>query len=334
MNQLPPHVWQLQGIDQSGPNVVLMGGTHGDELTGPEILRYIMKALGLSESSPTTTVRPDICGNLFLVFGNLEAMRLNKRGATPGQPDLNRSFTRAELERPAERDEREDLRRARELAPLFMDTDYLFDIHATSSPSRAFVCFGEDTPAHRELYRLIPIDTVLTDPTAILARDYGFTEIGTTDSIVNTRGGSAWSVARYGEKRGVGLAYETGQETDLTVVDTVMQTVARLLIHVGVVTPAFAEVIGVQPDASPPQEQRVYKLAEMVLARHKPFTYAPGMDEGWQYVRAGALIGTYENGVEERSPGDGMLMFQRASHKVEPPLNLYFLAEELAHLVP
>lgn len=329
---LPSRVWHLQGTDQDGPNVVLMGGTHGDELTGPELIRRILKPLGLSEDTPGTFDRSDIRGNLFLVFGNPVAMRQNTRGTTIDKPDLNRSFTRAELEREARVDDREDLRRARELAPLLTETDFLFDIHATSSPCEAFVCFGEDTPAHRELYRQIPIRTILTDPTAMLARDYGFTEIGTTDSIVNTRGGSAWSVARYGKKRGVGLAYETGLETDLSVVDDVLKTVVRLLLSVGVILPSFADAIGVRPDASPSQEQRVYKLSEIVLAKHVPFVYATGMNLGWQRVRKGDLIGTYGNGVQETAPVDGMLLFQRAPHKVVPSLNLFFIAEEIAHL--
>lgn len=139
---LPDFIWQLRGKDQSGPNVVILGGTHGDELTGIELVNRMLKVIGLKDNPAGVYNNEHICGNLFLGFGNPAAIELNSRGASK-ERDLNRSFSSIDIDRPLHPDDPPDVIRAHELAPLFQKTDYLFDIHATSSPSEPFVCFGE-----------------------------------------------------------------------------------------------------------------------------------------------------------------------------------------------
>jgi succinylglutamate desuccinylase len=79
---LPSHIWHLKGSSQSGSNVVVLGGTHGDELEGIEVIRRFLNQLGLlnkpSGVFPTKRVR----GNLYIGFGNPKAMLRNTRSAS------------------------------------------------------------------------------------------------------------------------------------------------------------------------------------------------------------------------------------------------------------
>ena len=79
---LPNQVWQLTGKDQSGPNVMVLGGTHGDELTGIELVRHMLSQLGLLNQPSGAFERNDAIGNLFLGFGNPEAILRKTRGAS------------------------------------------------------------------------------------------------------------------------------------------------------------------------------------------------------------------------------------------------------------
>ena len=89
---LPSNVWKIAGDDQDGPNVVVLGGTHGDEITGLELVRRLLRKLGVLNKAAGAYERCGVLGNLFLGFGNIDAILRGTRAACAGErrPQLNR----------------------------------------------------------------------------------------------------------------------------------------------------------------------------------------------------------------------------------------------------
>lgn len=329
---LPSYIWQLTGRDTEGPNVLILGGVHGDELTGIDVMRRLLATLDLLNEPAGIFARDDIRGNLFVGFGNPEAIVRCTRAASRGL-DLNRSFTPHELdEAPADTD-RMDLRRARELAPLRLETDFLIDVHGTSTPSVPFVCCGNDSPAHRELYSRLPVRYVLTDPHRVYTRyERAGGELGTTDDIVNTRGGGAWSERHTGVRRGVAICYEAGQAQDIGGgrMRAILAHVMDLVSSLGVTTPAFDTLFADLPRETHNEPQEVYAIVENIAAKSDAFTYEPSMEECWREVAAHQLVGRYADGAEERAPRAGMMLFPAAPGRVKTDKKLYCIAERIS----
>lgn len=327
--KLPQYVWHLKSEDRDGPNTVVLGGTHGDELPGIETVRRILRSHGLLSKPAGIFYVPEVKGNLFVGFGNPEAIIRRVRGVT--HRGLNRSFAPELL---ANRDAAEkgeiDVVRAQELAPLFGETDFLFDLHATSSPSDPFVAFGEDSKRQRDIYSRIPVAHILIDPRGVLAGLEGISTLGTTDYQVAVYGGSEWSLNRYGKKGGVAVCYEAGHESDLSLVDTATAVTLDLLQHVGSVTPAFAAKVPGHDLLPPVPKQTVMQLVKIVAAKNDVFAYAPGMFDNWLPVKKGDLLGTYGDGTTETIKQDGFLLFPKVPLKVVAGKDLYFLAEPVS----
>lgn len=310
---LPAYVWHLKG-SQTGPKVILMGGTHGDELTGAQVVREILKAYGLLNREPGVYDCSDVNGDLFLVFGNPEAMLRNSREATGGAQNLNRAFTPKQIYAEPTPSDSRDIIRARELAPLLQAADYLFDFHATHTDSVPFVCFGNNTDAHRALYRVIPVEYIINDPDCFVSTAAQIDGLGTTDSWVNTHGG-------------VGLCYETGFMRDVAKdLPRSMQVAVDLLETCGSVQSSFRAKLKSKKAPLPEEwskssvEQQVYNLVhcELVDKTRGGFAYASGVEEGiWQDFAEGSLAGTYADGSEVRFRCGGKLLFVNPAHMLD-----------------
>lgn len=308
-----PYVWHVAGV-KPGPIVAVLGGTHGDEMAGIHVVRRLLKQFAVLQH-PAGISRSDwVLGDLYLGFGNPEAIIRRTRGAS-NVIDLNRCFWPDPLQVAASAGEPMDLTRARQLAPLFAQLDLLVDLHGTSLPSEPFVCLGDVSPMRLDLIGLIPARYVVTDPDNVLARDEGKDQLPTTDQYVNGRGGIAF-------------AYETGQEDDLTAVDSVFQTVLRILVQFDVLDPRFLEERRIDLGQHIRLEQKVFRLAEAVPAEEDSFEYVSGMDKSWVTVEAGQLIGTYPSGAPVVAPRDGTLVLQKSPAKVKKGKTLYYLALE------
>jgi len=324
---LPSHICHLKGVNQDGPTVVILGGTHGDEQTGVVLVKRILNALDLPTEIPIGEhLRTDVIGNLYLGLGNPAAIDVGERSASKIR-DLNRSFQTTDLV--DETQKWDDLIRARELVPLLAQTDYLFDIHATNFDSPPFICFGHDDPEHRELYQHIPVPYVLTDPDTRLSADMGLSELSTTDYYVDTFGGSPWGEKKFGHKRGVALCYETGQQTDFHRVEGALQTVLQLMQQVGVVTPEFFEAIGISPAQNKPAMPQVYALTKGEITKDCKFVYDSGMGQGWVPVTKGKRVGVYADGQEVFVEEDGMLILQRTPDKMVVGHRMFFIARRI-----
>ncbi len=321
---IPYSIWHIAG-ETPGPNVIVLGGVHGDEKVGVEVIRRLLSDFELqNQESGKTYGREEISGNLFLGFGNPKAIERGTRAAEDG-PDLNRSFQEAELAATPSDGDTYDLIRARELSPLLGQADFLFDIHNTYSPSVPFVCMGNDNKYHKEFYSLLPVQYVLTDPDNILPQDVGKNDLGTTDYFVNSFGGSEWSIKKYGHKRGVAFAYESGSQDDFGKVETVQQLIHSLLNKTG--TKMSSEPIGKFEVL-----QEVYRITGIIKAKEPGgFIFEnDSLKEGWANLKKDSCIGTYpKSGAKELMPYDGKLLFQKKTTDILAGQSICYIARKM-----
>jgi len=308
--------------------VTIMGGVHGNEQVGIEVVKRLVNDLRTGKY----IVRKENCV-LNLVFGNLEAIKIAKRGSAAGA-DLNRAFTldcmkpvpKHVLAAKMELVGTYEAQRARELAPLLSESSVLVDLHATNKPSEPFIRIaGCCTAEHLDLaswYAKIKgceSETgkikLLLDPNFVLAN-----KICTTDEFVGAFGNT-------------GICVETGLHNDTTVMDEVYERTVRLLereiglskprspitepfdnfcMEPNPVTPygfstiKFTTVVN-NGDAQtteeglielPPKYTELFHPFELIsshpLTDHG-FTWTPGLGtSNWQFVERGTVIGNLE----------------------------------------
>lgn len=118
-------------------NVAIVGGTHGNELTGI----FLLKKWGISSQEVT---RPSFKTNLF--FGNPKAATLNQRFV---DEDLNRCFARSDLASP-NKQTYESLRASylnQAIGPKDASKhDFIIDMHTSTSNCGAMIIFYDDRP--------------------------------------------------------------------------------------------------------------------------------------------------------------------------------------------
>ncbi|MFT3768192.1 MAG: succinylglutamate desuccinylase/aspartoacylase family protein [Minicystis sp.] len=288
MQSLPGSVWQWTGPNP-GPRVMILGGIHGNEVTGSMLVEALRRDLdaGLFAVS---------AGTLVLALGNPRAIASSSRGSEP-HADLNRVFTDARLADAT--DASYETQRARELAPLLASADYLIDLHATNKPSEAFLVLGTDTPKHRELCRFFACEKILLIPETVIS--------GTTIGLVERH-------------RGIGICFESGWVGDLSRVGEMRRSVEAILRHTGLLAPADAPALQ--------DGQQRFVLTDAITLTDAGFAFAEGRGQrSFEPFTAGDLLG--HHGVAPlTAPYDGILMFPKVPElwKVGSPVG--FLARE------
>lgn len=178
---------------------MVLGGVHGNELTGIQAVHWLKKRFG---AKGERLMR----GVLTFGFGNPEAIRRNTRGSAPHQ-DLNRCFTRKTLSSPKTYEEK----RAAFLAKYMEEAQVLVDLHAVNSISKPFVILTSDDPKKLALASAFPCDTCVIASNDIIS--------GSTDGWMDQCGG-------------YGICYESGYAKDaarMQEVKTGLDRVFRLL---------------------------------------------------------------------------------------------------------
>lgn len=312
---LPSHIWRLYGTDPSSHTTVILGGVHGDELTGVEIVRQWLRSVlpdrNLLMEGPGEFEVPGITGQILIGLGNPEAILKGTRSSST-QQDLNRCFDRTLLDDPNQ--SWPDLERARELLPILEAADLLIDIHAVSkADSEPFICFGESSPTHEEICPLLPVKVILNDPDGKLGGPSGAMELPTTDQAVNRAGGT-------------GICYETGYMKDMTKLPLAKLAIARVLQERGIISEDICTRWSPKPDAGLEEAQAALAdLIEHGTTRLKLVTFqvnpwkdgddgtqlviADGMGIPWQPVQKGQLYATHPDGTQIHIPEDGFLVF-------------------------
>lgn len=126
------------------PHIGILGGVHGNERCGVEVIRRLERDVADGRIAPTA-------GTWVLIEGNPAAIEEGRR-FTRGGADLNRLFDLSFVdELPRERWSPEHAR-AHVLEPLLADLDALLDLHSATSPTPPFAIIN-DVPRAAELSR-------------------------------------------------------------------------------------------------------------------------------------------------------------------------------------
>lgn len=214
VKRLAPHIYQFYST-MDGPKVAVVGGIHGNEVTGQEVVQTLADMISSGQYELAR-------GTLLLVTcGNPLAAARGTRGSTESA-DLNRCF-RSRVLNQSDGDYEE--RRARELARFISGSMFVLDLHATRLPSEPFVTWGGApyTISHRSACTALGATRVLLDPHLI----YTGPEGGCLDDWTARDGGTA-------------ICYETGWQKATGLAKQVLGQTVRLLIHLGVFQPASA----------------------------------------------------------------------------------------------
>lgn len=262
-----------------GPHVAVLSLMHGNEIAGPIVLDRLLRA-GLR---PAT-------GKLSFGFVNLDAFgQFDPRRPTASRfldEDLNRVWDKAILDGP--RHSRE-LDRAREIRPFIDTVDVLMDLHSMLWPSEPLILSG------------------VPEKGKALARGIGTPSLVVADSgHVNGRRLIDYPRFSSAETPCAGCLVEAGQHWEETTVDTMLDSVAGLLRHLG--------LAGADSPLPPPPPAGVPRMATVttaVTAMTSGFAFVQTYRGGDVIPRRNTLI-AMDGGTEIRTPHDDCLLVMPA----------------------
>ena len=265
-----------------GPHVLINALCHGNELCGAIAVDRLL-GHGLRPAR----------GRLTLCLANVAAFRR----FDPAKPhasrcvaeDFNRLWSDEVLA--GERDSVE-LRRARELRPLYEQADVLLDLHSMSNPGEPLALCGR------------------TGRARALALALGFPRWVVADSghAAGRRliefGAFALSDAEAGPAGKVALLVECGQHWEAAAAEVAFALCLRLLAHTGLIAPEAAAALAPVLAAAP---QRLVEVTEAVTASGDGFVFAADYAGMETVPRAGTVIG-YDQGRPVRTPYDDCVL--------------------------
>lgn len=257
----------------SGPSILIIGGTHGNERTGIAIVRQLRDDI-------VSGRRPVVSGALTLMLGNPAAIAQGVR-AVDGR-DLNRYFSSEML---ANDDGSAEFQRAAMIVNAVRLSDVIIDIHATNKPSVPFAIAKNDD-AHRNVFRWFRPSCVLTDPQYIFG------------------GGSPVTIDEYADSIGkVGLCFETGWVNDESIIPAVTESVTQYLIDVGIFS---GEKI-----VPPAIDSAIYEIVAAIARDNRSFAFAEGRGmSSFEPIASGDVLG-YHDDRPVVAEHDGVIMFPK-----------------------
>lgn len=158
--EISREISKIEG-NPDGPNVVFIGGIHGNEPTGVLALHHVMRRL--------ESLKPFLRGNVYALSGNLTAL---ERGERYIINDLNRVWQPEMVEKAKKRDYHpsEIINEVEEQIELWAYIDKLMndrkgkfifiDLHTTSVNTVPFITMS-DTIMNRQLVKNIPVPVVI-----------------------------------------------------------------------------------------------------------------------------------------------------------------------------
>ncbi|OQR86454.1 hypothetical protein THRCLA_10550 [Thraustotheca clavata] len=287
------HIWQATGRTR-GKNVTILGGVHGNELSGVQVIEMI------KQKCP-----PLISGSLTLILGNPKANEINSRGSEP-HADLNRCFTVDVESTPPSPPFIYEETRAREIAPYIRQSDVMLDLHATNKPSIPFLKLtGILSEHHFNICRWFPCSTILHDVHYKLA------------------GKIALSDEYAGAHNSVGLIYESGLASDTSTVIDMTNSVLHILSQ-------EAKIIELPPVQPPARQSTVFQITEVFRLTPLGFEWLNGYGtHNFQNVPAKKPIGMHGNGELVQVPYDSCIVFPKVPSLWKEGAPLGWLAKKV-----
>lgn len=284
------------------PNVTVMGGIHGNETVGIDVLEAILEMINESRLQ---------VGTLNLIAGNPSALEQNIRFI---EQDLNRCFG------PMPKNPVLEHKRAEELKPLLAKTKILLDIHSTMKPSKAFIAAPVLNHPAAAILPYLNIPTIVSGP-GLLPPD------GTpiyADIYVNSQGG-------------FGVTVESGWREDPNAAN-IISSVKKALEFIGLFDEQKYQkfLLSQNPQhnvewiTSDGKAIEIYHAYKNLLAG-KNFAYAKEFNN-WEEVSAGTLIATQGEGddfLEIYAPVDSYLLFQKKKDSIVTGNEVCVLAKKI-----
>lgn len=287
-----PYVWSFTA-DRAGPHVLLQALTHGNEVCGAIALDWMLRE----------RVRPR-CGTLSLVFANVSAYQR----FDPGDPfasrcvdeDFNRLWSVDVLEGP--RDSAE-LRRARQLRPLYDRVDYLLDLHSMSEACPPLAMAGRRAKGLALARALGMPRHVVTDAghhAGRRLRDYAF-----FDDPADSRGA---------------LLVECGQHWEAAAPTVARQALLRWLRHFDMADPGLLETY---LDPAPLAPQAFIEVTATLTIATDAFRFTMPV-RGLQTIASAGTTYAVDGDAEIRTPHDDcvLIMPTRRPKKGETAVRL------------
>ena len=271
-----------------GPHVLINALCHGNELCGAIA---VDRLLGLG-------IRP-ARGRLTLCLANVAAFRR----FDPAKPlasrylveDFNRLWSEEVLE--SRRDSIE-LRRARELRPLYEQADVLLDLHSMTNPGEAMTLCGR-TGRGRALALALgfPRWVVADSGHAAGRRLIEFGAFAAPDAAPAPDAGP-------GSGGKVAVLVECGQHWAAAAPEVAFALSLRLLAHTGLLAPETAKALAPPLKIRP---QRLVEVTSVVTAVGDDFVFAANYAGMETVPRAGTIIG-YDQGRPVRTPHEDCIL--------------------------
>ncbi|MFO1324956.1 MAG: succinylglutamate desuccinylase/aspartoacylase family protein [Burkholderiales bacterium] len=271
-----PYVWRFAS-DRPGPRVTIQALTHGNEVCGAISNDWLLRE----------EVRP-VRGTLTLVFANIDAFR-SFDAADPFasrcvDEDFNRLWTADVLD--GSRQTR-DLARARELRPVYDETDYLLDLHSMTDPCPPLALAGRQHKGVELAHAVgLPEHIVIDGGHAAgrRLRDYA-----AFDDPVDPRNA---------------LLIECGQHWERAAPEVARQTSLRFLRHLGMVDGAFLDA---HLDSAPLPPQHAIEVTDIVTITTDDFAFVRPVS-GLAVIRKGGSLLARDGEVEVRTPYDDAVL--------------------------
>ena len=271
-----PYAWTF-AAKRAGPHVLLQALTHGNEVCGAIALDWAMR----EQLRPTR-------GTLSVVFANTAAYKrfdaADPFASRCVDEDFNRLWNPDVLD--GARDTLE-LRRARELRPLYDSAEYLLDLHSMSDPCPPLAMAG------------------LRRKGLELARD-----VGVPSYVVIDGGHSAGRRLRDyaffddAEDPRAALLVECGQHWELSAPEVAKQSVLRFLRHFGMVEPS---ILDTNLDHTPRPPQRLIEVTTTVTIGSDDFAFTVPVHALQTIERAGTAYAV-DGGAPIVTPHDGCVL--------------------------
>ena len=266
-----PYVWTFRS-PRPGPHAVVQALTHGNEVCGAIALDWALRE----------DVRP-ARGTLSFVFANIEAYQR----FDPADPfasrcvdeDFNRLWTAEVLD--GLRDSSE-LKRARELRPLYDRAAVLLDLHSMSEPCPPLAMAGRRRKG------------------VALARAVGMPEHVVVDAG-HAAGRRLRDYAFFDDEddRRAALLIECGQHWDAGSPRVAIQSLLRFLRHLGMAEPRLDAFLD-RPSLPP---QKLIEVTTTVTIASDEFSFAFPV-QGLQAIHAAGTTYAYDGGAPIRTPHD------------------------------
>jgi len=271
-NRGVPYAWTFASA-RAGPHVLLQALTHGNEICGAIALDWVLR----KELRPAR-------GTLSIVFANVAAYER----FDPGDPfasrcvdeDFNRLWSADVLD--GSRDSTE-LRRARELRPLYDRVDHLLDLHSMSDPCPPLAMAGRQRKGLALAQALgVPQHIVIDGGHSAgrRLRDYAF-----FDDAADPRSA---------------LLIECGQHWEAAAPEVAKQSVLRWLRHFEMADPRLLDA-HLAPVPVPPQ--KLIEVTTTVTIASDKFAFTLPVRALQTIARAGTVFAV-DGANEIRTPHD------------------------------